>query len=121
MAGLILKGGTEVDRVTFIPAVNELIYTTDTKKLYVGDGITYGGNLVSGTTTGGSSVDFYSHYQGTASDFWYIEHNLGRNPTVTVMDTAIPKQQVIGDVNYISLNAVSIMFSGAMTGEAYLI
>lgn len=44
---LKLRRGTDAERQTITPAEGELIYTTDTKELYVGDGLTQGGNLVS--------------------------------------------------------------------------
>lgn len=45
---LRLRRGTNADRLTITPEAGEIIYTTDTKKLFVGDGSTVGGNLVSG-------------------------------------------------------------------------
>lgn len=44
---LRLRRGTDAERQTITPAEGELIYTTDTKELYIGDGTTQGGNLVS--------------------------------------------------------------------------
>ena len=38
-----IRRGTNAERLTITPAQGELIYTTDTKKLYVGDGSTVGG------------------------------------------------------------------------------
>lgn len=35
-------------RLTITPDTGELLYTTDTKRLYVGDGTTVGGNIISG-------------------------------------------------------------------------
>lgn len=49
--GLLLRRGLEADRLSFTPAEGELIYVTDTKLIYVGDGVTPGGNLLSGGTT----------------------------------------------------------------------
>ena len=51
-----VRRGTEAERQTMDgntnnpnpPAVGELIYTTDDKLLYIGDGVTTGGNIVSG-------------------------------------------------------------------------
>ena len=43
---LKLRRGTDSQRALITPADGELIYTTDTKKLFVGDGTTQGGNPV---------------------------------------------------------------------------
>ena len=43
---LRLRRGTNVERQLLTPLEGELIYTTDTKSLYVGDGITLGGVLI---------------------------------------------------------------------------
>jgi len=45
---LQLRRGTSGTRTTITPAAGELIYTTDNKLVYVGDGSTAGGTLVSG-------------------------------------------------------------------------
>ena len=45
---LQLRRGTSGTRTGIVPAAGELIYTTDTKLLYVGDGSTAGGTLISG-------------------------------------------------------------------------
>jgi hypothetical protein len=46
---LQFRRGTDSDRLTITPAVGEPIYTTDTKSLYIGDGSTAGGTLVTGS------------------------------------------------------------------------
>lgn len=53
---LKLRRGTSADRTTVTPAEGELIYTTDTKLVYVGDGATAGGNLLSGGGSGSGTV-----------------------------------------------------------------
>lgn len=40
---LQIRRGTDAERQLIIPAQGELIYTVDSKKLYVGDGVTTGG------------------------------------------------------------------------------
>lgn len=47
---LRLRRGTNAERLTIIPQEGELIYTTDTKELYAGDGATVGGNRITGST-----------------------------------------------------------------------
>ena len=46
---LQIRRGTDAERLGITPLAGELIYTTDTKKLYVGDGVTAGGNQVDTT------------------------------------------------------------------------
>jgi len=43
---LRLRRGTDAERLTITPLQGELIYTTDTAKIYVGDGATQGGVLI---------------------------------------------------------------------------
>ena len=43
-----LRRGTSAENSAFTGIAGELIYTTDDKKIYVHDGTTAGGNLVSG-------------------------------------------------------------------------
>lgn len=60
---LRLRRGTNADRTTITPVQGEPIYTTDTKKLYVGDGTTAGGVVIGGTM----SIDTQDF---TASGTW---------------------------------------------------
>jgi len=60
----------------------------------------------------------YTHTQGAASASWVITHNLGWNPNVTVQDSALTT--VEGNVNYTNANSLTITFSGAFSGKAYL-
>ena len=52
---LKIRRGTDAERLTITPAEGELIYTTDTRKLYVGDNATAGGVFVTGTGYTGSA------------------------------------------------------------------
>jgi len=45
---LRLRRGTDAERQLITPLEGELIYTTDTKILYIGDGVTQGGLQVTG-------------------------------------------------------------------------
>ena len=49
--GLQLRRGTSSTLTSITPAQGELVYTTDTKRVFVGDGSTAGGNPVSPVTT----------------------------------------------------------------------
>jgi hypothetical protein len=41
-----IRRGTDTDRLSITPSEGELLYTTDTGNIFVGDGTTIGGNLV---------------------------------------------------------------------------
>jgi hypothetical protein len=60
----------------------------------------------------------YTHTQSTASSTWTITHNLGFSPAVSVVDSG--GNHVIGDVNYVSVNVLTISFSAPFGGSAYL-
>jgi hypothetical protein len=59
-----------------------------------------------------------THLQAVASAVWTIEHNLGKRPSVVVIDSA--GDQVEGMVAYLDANNLMITFSAAFGGEAYL-
>lgn len=56
--------------------------------------------------------------QGTASDTWTIAHNLGYYPSVTVVDSL--GREVEGDVHYLDTNNITIYFTAALAGQAFL-
>ena len=66
----------------------------------------------------GISSVHYVHTQEAAAAEWTVTHNLGRYPSVTVVDSA--ESVVIGDVEYDSANCVILRFSAAFSGKAYL-
>lgn len=60
----------------------------------------------------------YVHDQGVASATWSITHNLNKKPSVTVVDSA--ENVVIGEIEYNNDTSITITFSGAFSGKAYL-
>ena len=52
MAALQIRRGLAANRTSIIPAEGELIYTTDTELLYIGDGVTAGGNPITSGASG---------------------------------------------------------------------
>lgn len=53
-----------------------------------------------------------------SGNIWEIEHNLGKYPSVTVVDTA--NNVIYGEILYIDTNNVKVTFSADVTGRAYL-
>jgi hypothetical protein len=60
----------------------------------------------------------YVHNQTAPDVTWNITHNLGKHPSVTIVDSA--GTPVVGGYEYVDLNNVKIDFAGAMAGKAYL-
>ncbi|MET0786842.1 MAG: hypothetical protein ABWY25_09065 [Paenisporosarcina sp.] len=66
----------------------------------------------------GPSGGTYTHIQSTAAAVWNITHNLPYYPNVTVIDSA--NDQCEGSVNYPTTTQVTITFSAAFAGQAFL-
>lgn len=62
---LRLRRGTNAERLLIVPAAGELIYTTDTKKVYIGDGATEGGLPID---TGALSINELTDVNTTLGD-----------------------------------------------------
>jgi hypothetical protein len=76
--------------------------------------------LVRGGGIGGSSANTrrHVHTQGVSSNEWVITHTLGGKPSVTIVDSA--DTLVIGEVKYDSNTQVTVSFTSAFSGFAYL-
>lgn len=70
------------------------------------------------TTSWQNKTVEYTHLQGSASNTWTINHNLGKYPSIMVVDSA--GSVVIGDVSYVTINQIIVYFSGTFSGKAYL-
>jgi len=60
----------------------------------------------------------FVHTQASASTTWSITHNMRFFPNVSIVDSA--ESKVIGEVTYISENALTVTFSHSFSGKAYL-
>lgn len=60
----------------------------------------------------------YHHTQGTSLATWTIVHNLGWYPNVTVQDSG--GSIVEGEISYTSTMSLTVTFTGAFSGNAYL-
>lgn len=58
------------------------------------------------------------HTQGAVSNTWTINHTLGGKPSVTIVDSA--NTVVVGEVQYNSDMQVTVTFTAAFSGYAYL-
>lgn len=60
----------------------------------------------------------YVHTQAVSSDTWNITHNLSFYPNITVKDSG--GSIVEGEISYTNSNSLTITFSAAFSGIAYL-
>jgi len=73
---------------------------------------------VQGLSGAGIQVLAYEHMQGAVSDTWVINHNLGFKPNVTVVDSGGTIYE--GEIAYTNSNSLTVSFSTAFSGKAYL-
>jgi hypothetical protein len=67
---------------------------------------------------GGTDPMRWIHTQIVSLSTWTITHNLVAYPSVTVVDSG--GNTVIGQVTYLSANALQIVFNASFSGKAYL-
>jgi hypothetical protein len=60
----------------------------------------------------------YVYTQSSSSATWNIAHNLNKYPSVTIIDSA--GDYVDGLITYVDANNLTLTFSAAFTGTAYL-
>lgn len=65
-----------------------------------------------------SADKHFTFVQSTAAATWNITHNLGKFPSVSIVDSG--NTIVRGNIDYTSENALTITFSAAFGGKAYL-
>lgn len=68
--------------------------------------------------TGSGSTTTFTWTQSIPLAVWTIPHNLGRYPSITVVDTL--NNTVYPDVSYTDNNTVQITHGSAFAGKAYL-
>jgi hypothetical protein len=77
---LRLRRGTNAERLLITPVEGELIYTTDTKLLYAGDGTTAGGTLVAAGAGGSTTLNALTDTDLTgATNNDVLKFNAGTN------------------------------------------
>lgn len=66
---------------------------------------------------GGGAGATYTHIQSVAAAVWTVAHNLGRHPSITVVDNL--GGQFYPDVRYVDADIAQITHSVPLTGRAY--
>ena len=58
----------------------------------------------------------YTHYQDIPADTWYIVHNLNKEPSIQVLNSA--GTVIYPDIKHTSTNTAELYFKSAMSGRA---
>lgn len=74
--------------------------------------------VVRSTSPSAAFTNRFEFVQQSAATTWVITHALGGKPSVTIVDSA--DTHVFGDVQYNSNTQVTVTFSAAFSGKAYL-
>ena len=116
---LQIRRGTDAERQLFIPLQGEIIFTTDTKKLYVGDGTTLGGIAADtagggsdGNTTYGISAETVSgganlRLTGSDASTDNVKFSAGSNVTISRTDANTITIAATGDGGAVQLNELT--------------
>jgi hypothetical protein len=101
-------------------AKGEVGIEIDTNKMKIGSGTDAWNDLAYTGVDAAEIVPLvsYNHVQGSDSSVWSIEHNLGFYPSVTVFMSS--GDVVEGAIEHQNTNALTITFSVAISGTAYL-
>ena len=58
------------------------------------------------------------HNQTVSSSTWNITHNLNKYPSVSIVDSS--NEEVIGEVEHVNSNSLTVKFSAPFSGKAFL-
>ena len=76
-----------------------------------------GNNVISLAPFGSGSFEYVQDFSVAAST-WVINHNLGKYPSVSTVDSA--GSIINGAITYNSANKITVVFTSATSGKAYL-
>lgn len=88
----------------------------DTNRVKIGNGILEWNNLpyiIDASLSYG-----YTHNQLATASVWTITHGMGKFPSVTVVDSG--GSMVVGQVEYLDSNSLTVTFTAPFGGKAYL-
>lgn len=114
---LRLRRGTDSTRTSITPVQGEPIYTTDTKKMYIGDGTTAGGVEIGGTTVSNSGDNRVITSDGTSTGL-VAESNLSFNGTQLTITGSIISPSLTGSLQGSSSYSIQSLSSSFATNSS---
>lgn len=124
LADVLSVGNTATNNITLIGDINAT-NAHITGAIYDSSNLPgTSGQILSSTVTGTDWIDVpsidktYIYIQASPSTTWNINHNLGKFPSVSVVN--INNVLLYGQVTYIDSNNITIEFSAGFSGKAYM-
>ena len=118
-----IRRGLEANRTSVIFEEGEVLYTTDTKSFFIGDGVTAGGNQIGGTTAAELLKTEVHNATGstlTAGQVVYLSGNTGNKPNAVLAkaDAEATSSKTIGlIITNISNNANGFIATDGLIGD----
>lgn len=118
-----IRRGLDADRLSVIFEEGEILYTTDTKSFFIGDGVTAGGNQIGGTTAASLLKTEVHNATGTtltAGQVVYLSGNTGNKPNAVLAkaDSEATSSKTIGLVILnIANNANGFIATDGLLGD----
>lgn len=109
---LLVRRGTDAERENVVISEAELGYTVDTKRLFVGDGSTYGGNPISAYLFYGSG-DPTQWTAAIQNDMAYNTSNGGLYILTDTIPTTLSNWQLIGGAAAVRVDGTTITINGS--------
>jgi hypothetical protein len=103
-----------IDMTPTTPTIGDVVVTASLSATGTPDNTKF----LRGDNTWAEADKDFVFTQINPSTSWVIQHNLGKFPSITVVDTA--DTVVVGDYNYTDINNVILTFSAGFAGKAYL-
>lgn len=97
---------------------DDILIGSDGNNAYITKNFSVGTFLAYIEENGSLTQDTFVYPQLTPSAVWVISHGLGNFPSVTILDSS--GNTVFGEITYTDANTVTLTFSAAFTGTAYL-
>jgi hypothetical protein len=107
---IIVDRGLEADK-PLVFELGRLYITTDTHRLFAGQGLTLPMVEIGGAA--GSDASFF-FTQSTAATVWTVTHGLGKHPAVTVEDST--HREVFAQIDFNSNNQITVTFNAPESG-----
>lgn len=97
---------------------DDILIGSDGNNAYITKNFSVGTFLAYIEENGNFTQNTFVFSQLVASSVWVINHEMGNFPSATVLDSS--GNTVFGEIEYTDTNTLTLTFSAAFTGTAYL-